>query len=391
MANNNNTMIKRSFTTQGFIDSASIHGAIAALSIGETDQISDWDYQSLLSATYLLLFDNIGIIHGPGYYAGASGPYSKVLSGLPFLEGFQFDKIKATRNTLFWLNRYPDALKVAWQSLKSDDQFKNWQTNAIELFWIYHAKMYGSLFNEEYIPNISKLLNCSEKELHGLHRASEDKKAVLNWLKETSVESEFARTVWTVSALIRGRFHEYLANSNNTHLISHPFRKFVERELGSSEEANINNSETYFTKIIIGSALLETNQDRRINTWLENINKARKAISLKSIALPHTSLDIDAESHAARAAKTCRLPASPSIIHRALDAASSIGLGLLITIKLKPWTRILSPIVQQTYKHEKGRSLGEGIASLIFDNEKRYKKLATDVPGRIKCRIIKKS
>jgi hypothetical protein len=382
-------MKKRNITTQGFIDSATIHGAIAALSIGETNQISDWDYQSLLSATYLLLFNNIGIIHGPGYYAGASGPYSKVLSGLPFLEGFQFDKTKATRNTQFWLNRYPNALKVAWQSLISDDQFKNWQSNSIELFWIYHFKMFGSLFNEEYIPSISKLINCSEKELYSLHHASEDKKAVLNWLKETSSESEFARTAWTVSALIRGRFHEYLANSNNTHLISHPFRKFVERELSGSEAANIHNSETYFTKIIIGSALLETNQDRRINTWIENINKARKAISLSSIVLPHSSLDIDAESHAARAAKFCGLPASPSIVHRALDAASSIGLGLLFTVNLVPWTRILSPIAQQTYKHEKGKSLGEDITSLIFNNEKRYKKLASDVPGRIKCIIIK--
>jgi len=344
-------MIRNNNMTQGFIDSASIHGAIVALSKGKTEKVSEWDTQSLLSATYLLLFGNIGIIHGPGYYAGASGPYSRVLSGLPFLEGFQFDRKVAIRNTSFWLNRFPDSLKDKWQDLTSDDQFKTWQANAIELFWTHHAKMYGGLFNEEYIPSISKVINCSEQDLRGIHRASKNMKEVENWLTVNSKASELAQTAWAVSALIRGRFHEYLASSNNMHLIAHPFRRFVEKgDLGGNKEANITNSETYFTKIIIGSALLETSQERRLIAWIENINKARNAISLKSFTLPNASLDKDAERQAAMAAKTCGLPASPAITQRAFDVVSSLGIGLLLKVVLNPWIKIASPVVTQTYK-----------------------------------------
>ena len=377
--------------TQGFIDSASIHGAIVAMSSGKIDEISDWDKQSLLSVTYLLLFDNIGIIHGPGYYSGASGPYSKVLSGLPFLEGFQFsNKTNAIRNTNFWLTRYPGSLEASWKALITDNQFKSWQTNAIEQFWIHHSKMYGGLFNEEYIPSISKIINCSEKELKDLYRASENKNEVLNWLKVNSKTSEDVKNAWTISALIRGRFHEYLAQSNENHLIAHPFRKSVEKKLGNSKEASITNSETYFVKTIIGSALLEPNLERRMNVWIENINKSRKAISLKSIVLPNSTLDSDAESHSANAAKICGLPASPAIIHRALDVASSIGIGLLLKVIFNPWSKIGTPLVTQSYKYEKGKSIGEDIASFIFNNEKRYKRLASKIPGRIRCSIITK-
>jgi len=374
--------------TQGFIDSASIHGAIVALSKGKTEKISDWDTQSLLSSTYLLLFDNINIIHGPGYYAGASGPYSKVLSGLPFLEGFQFDRTSAIRNTSFWLNRFPDSLKDSWQALTSDDQFKAWQTNAIELFWIHHAKMYAGLFNEEYIPSISKIINCSEKELRGIHHASENINEVKKWSKVNSWTSELAHNAWTASALIRGRFHEYLSYSNNTHLVAHPFRKFGERDSGGNGEAYITNTETYFTKIIIGSALLETSRERRLDAWIANIDKARKAISLKSIALQNTSLDSDAEKQAAMAAKTCHLPASPTIIQRSLDVSSALGIGFLLKVVFSPWIKIASPFATQTYKYNTGRTIGEDISSLIFDNKKRYQRLASRVPGRIKCRVI---
>src|ERR1035438_3184453 len=73
--------------TEGFVDSALIHGALATLSLGGGVDLSAWDRQSLLESTYLLLFRKIGIVPGPGGYRGASGPFERVISQLPALQG----------------------------------------------------------------------------------------------------------------------------------------------------------------------------------------------------------------------------------------------------------------------------------------------------------------
>ena len=72
--------------TEGFVDSALIHGALATLSLGGGVDLSAWDRQSLLEITYLLLFRKIGIVPGPGGYRGASGPFERVISQLPALQ-----------------------------------------------------------------------------------------------------------------------------------------------------------------------------------------------------------------------------------------------------------------------------------------------------------------
>ena len=86
--------------TRGFVDSASIHGALATLSLSGGEILSPWDRQRLQDTTYLLLFRQIGIIPGlPGGYRGASGLFAHVISRLPALESTGIRRESALRAT----------------------------------------------------------------------------------------------------------------------------------------------------------------------------------------------------------------------------------------------------------------------------------------------------
>ena len=374
--------------TRGFIDSASVHSALGALTVGKTQKWTPWDRQSLHRATYLLMHGNIRVMSGPGPYAGAHGPYSDVLAVFPELEEPKFSKEKAERKTKWWLSSYPEALSKAWEQSRKDPSFQEWSNLQRELFWIAHVRMYGALFNEEFIPYISKLLECSESDLSRVHSKSGDLKLVTRWKDRLSSEdARLAERAWLLSALVRGRFHEYLARDTKQQLISHPYRRAVGAKLKAGPRLVVLNTEQELVNRIIGSALLETSADRRIHTWIENVARARKAISLRKIALPDAALGEDAEWFANQAAKRIGLPGSPARMRRELDWLAASGLGGLVALVIAPWAGIvtvgISPLIQQAYRHLRGASVGDDLAKLCFSTSRWYSRLGNSVPGRV--------
>jgi hypothetical protein len=116
------------------------------------------------------------------------------------------------------------------------------------------------------------------------------------------------------------------------------------------------NSEEYFVKAIIGSAMLETTSDRRAKAWVDNLVKARAAIERRAISLPRAAVDADAERLAAEAARA--------------------------------WAGPLGPITTAAYRQYRGASVGEDLARFLLDTKRRFRQLAGTVPGRI-SRLLK--
>src|SRR5712671_1697606 len=112
---------------KGFVDSASIHSALAVLKLGGTLSLSTWERQCLLEATYLFLFTDIGIIAGLSGYRGASGLLSHVVKEFPSLEENRFSgRDAALRATRRWLTRDEQGVKDAWTQLQSQPEFEAW-------------------------------------------------------------------------------------------------------------------------------------------------------------------------------------------------------------------------------------------------------------------------
>lgn len=153
-----------------------------------------------------------------------------------------------------------------------------------------------------------------------------------------------------MTSLIRGRFYEYLARNDGLHLMSHPYKMYAESNRKAGQAFEVFNSEEYLLKMIIGSAFLESTPERRVQTWADNVDKARRAISLRAIALPNTVLEVDAENRAAEAAKIIGIKSLSTMMHRVLDGIVGIGLGTLLSVTISPWGLLGGPALQIAYR-----------------------------------------
>jgi len=250
--------------------------------------------------------------------------------------------------------------------------------------------MHSDLFDEEFIPSIASAVGCSERQLREVHKLTQDEATVRRWLKSdlATDDARLASDAYFISALIRGRFHEQMAVEADLQLAAHPFRRSVGRALRKQAEDAVYNSEEYFAKAIIGSSLMETTWDRRVSAWSQNISKARRAISLRQIALPDATVDSDAERCAAEAARACGISASYSRLHREMEFAVALGLGKLVSVVVFPWSLLLAPLVVVGYRHLRGVSAGEDLAKLSMDTTRRFKRLARSFPGRIERTLL---
>ena len=247
--------------------------------------------------------------------------------------------------------------------------------------------MHVSLFNPEFISPISTLLGLPATQLERINLMSQDERNIKRWVKAKSKgeDGHVALDAYVAAGLIRGRFHEYVASASGLHLSGHPFRKFVERPLATGRGLPVSNSEEYFARIVIGSALLETTADRRAEAWADNVVKARSTIERGAIALPNAALDSDAERLAAEAARACDVSTSYSRIRRELEVATALGISGILTLTVSPWVGPLGPIATAAYRQYRGASVGEDLARFFLDTTRRFRRLARTVPGRIAC------
>lgn len=372
-------------STSGFIDATSIRGTLAVLIQGRGAEFGLWDRQSILEVSYLLLHGNFKIVPGTRDSATAVGLYSHVVEAFPWLEVRGYQRLNAERQSQRWLKRYQPLIRREWQKLRASNSFNEWSTTHKRLFWPDDIKMYGALYSRDAIPAIAALTGLSETDLNKVRDLSTNMRRATRWAVSThySEEVEVAERAWLLSALMRGKFHEYVARDLRVQLLPHQFREGISGRVGRPTTFPALEAELLFIKMIIGSALLESTAPRRVRAWVDGIARARAALAAKKIALPDLATQADAERAAARAAKDIGLYASGELIRRALDVAVSIGLGTLLSVEVSPWFSPLAPISQQIFRHFRGKTIGDDIERAILHTSWRFKKLARSFPGRI--------
>ena len=373
----------------GFIDSASIHGALAALSRSDKKDWSEWDQQSLLSATYLLLQPKMKVVPGPGLWRGADGPleYLARLSNLE-ISTARPSSSSAEQMTKAWVQEDTEDVKKRFDALKSNPTYETWAANQIELFWLHHVNMHGALFDSSFIPELSLVLGYEKTDLESVYETSKDTRVIKRWTKSPGVSEEqrIAENGWLLSSFLRGRYHELVASANNLQLASHPFRQgaglTLNTEAGPYRE--LTNSEIALVNIILGSALIESDPKRRIKTWVSNLDSVQKVLpGFRLISFPTLSL---AENHAVLVAKNARLSTQPARLSRMMDAGLAISVGKLVAMTVSPWWVAAGSAAltfgTQTYRHAFGKSAGDHLSALL-STRKRFKALARTGAGRI--------
>ena len=388
---------------RGYIDSASIHGVIAALGVPKIDQWPPWTRQSAIEVTSALINDPLfEIAPGPGSWAGDYGLMDHTMRSLaPIVSHSRPEtswEIQARNRVKSWAGRYPLIVKKAYEKVREDESYPGWLDWGSEDFLVEHSATLDGLFDPVFIPQLARILNCSENELQNVWKRSRDLKQVEQWARKRPDTDDFRLAIdaFVVAALLRGRYHDHIAEAANMQIIHHPIRHGILPKKKETTVFMLTNTEEYLTSIILAGALSEKKVKDRIAVWADNVIKARNAAKIGLIALSQKDSNSVAESLAMAAAKRLDLRTYSRLTAIRFEAMSSLIIGGLIYLVLCPWAGIPPGVdliglpvglgVRAAIRHKTGRDLGDRIASLLSQRRARLHDLAEAVPGRIKGR-----
>lgn len=381
---------------RGYIDSASIVGVIAALTYDRPEKWPEWTAQSATATTSILTNDRqFEIAPTPGAYTGARGLFDVAMHGLSMFVSEARPSARshgrAHRRVVAWANANAARLRGIYTETKADPSFEPWLEWAVTQQWVDHSQMLGGLFNREYIPALSRVLGLTKADLKRLWSATTNPKQVDRWASTFPADGdgEAVASAFVVSALMRGRHHDALAELSRRQIMHHPFRDKVLRTRKDSAQFKLTNTEAHFASIMLASAMVEREPAARVALWAENLAKTRKAH--EAIDLREKTSDSTAMECALRAVKTARLRTFPRDTAVAVDTILSIISGAAVCVLCGWLSRPLVGVLGQSLIDLTGTEVlrpspGLRIAEAVSNVPPRLRRLASAVPGRVAFR-----
>ena len=189
---------------------------------------------------------------------------------------------------------------------------------------------------------------------------------------------------YAISALLRGRYHDYIAQKSCLQIIHHPFRESVLSPLKTTDTAQfvVSNTELYLSNIVLAGAYAERGEKQRVSCWVENVLKVRKAVFAGAIDTGPKDFDKVALDLALEAAKKVDICIHSRWLDEVLDAVFAVGVGALTSFILNPWTGFVVGVIQ--YGVSQKFDIVKEVTHQIIDTKARLRDLAQSEPGRIK-------
>lgn len=385
----------------GYIDSASLHGVIAALTYSSIESWPAWTSNAAIATTGLLATNpllRVEVAASPSPYVGACGLYDHMrlaLTSTVVADSKPEHSVTADARQRLrrWTRRNLARVKQIWQDTEEDSSFAEWLDWSIKHAWIEHAMMHNGLFDPAFVPELAILLNCSEPELHRILELSQNPREVAQWVREDLNEPicELAVQAYVISALLRGRFHDHLAEAQDLLIMHHPLRDRILAYKSKNVAFVATDSEVFFIKILLFSALCEKRIEDRISLWADNIVKTR--LGLDKVDLRQRDSEAKAIEAARETVKKLNLRVHPRRVTKAIDISADVATGSLITV-LCWWSGvpllessaigILGDVgIRESVKELLRDSMGSKVAARLYGRAKRLSNLATAGPGRI--------
>lgn len=326
---------------KGYIDSASLHMVILALRHGKPSEWNDWTWETVQYVTCALWsLPDFGLPPDPSGEPTAHGPYSRLLKELrPVFVGVDPRDTGALAKTRRWVGRDPRARLAVCRRIQSDPRFVQWLDWYIAYFWERHCAMHGALFTREFIPEVARMVGCSDNDLTRLHALSGDASVVKHWVRKRPDSDEFrlALDSFCITTLLRGRYHDYAAQNAGVSIMHHPMRAALLPRRVGGVRFDISNTEQYLTNILIGSALKQTGITARLESWADNLLRVRAAFSDQRLDLaPKDRTEVAVEC-AVDAAKRSGIEANPHMLEKFVSILTGLAVSTLSGFFLDPW------------------------------------------------------
>jgi hypothetical protein len=365
-----------------FIDSASLYQLIELFSKSSVDaELYPWLEQSAVHATQLLLIQpHISMSPSSSVTGGASGLYEKLTIALSGMVGLArpngATRESNSQDVLQWALRASGAIAQAHAALEADRlNFRKWEQWAIENAWMEHSTRNSGLFDFVFIPAISKILNTSEEELLELQKESAIPEIIDRYIDGGRETRSFrlTRNAYAVAALLRGRFHEVVAQDTASSILQHPLRHGVLAKSTTADPIEYSNTLYFLASIAITSAFAESDPAARIAQYCQNVEILRKCLAMIDVNDPLSklpgsfSLDL-ARANAAKFAKDAQIKISSNRLDKFIDAGLTFG-GQAIGLLLTPWQSFTASALGFSIPEE--LKSGSGISNKIIRTEKR--------------------
>lgn len=324
--------------TDGYIDSSSAYEVVSVLSGKRPNESHGWAWRSALSVSSALINCRyLKLAPAPGLAKAASGPYGRLMISLSDLivgakPDQQVEK-SALHKTKRWANDNVAKVRDIHREMEADEtNFSKWLDWVTAHAWMEHSTRLDGLFDLEFIPEISRVLNVPINYLKDVHQLSRDLNVLNYYTKHRPIDKDDFRVMsdaYTISVLLRGRYHDYVAQESSRQIMHHPIRKpMLPRLIGKPRtEFTVSNTEQYLSTIILSSAFAERGTENRITSWAENIRKARSATLAGAIDLRSKDYDEVALDLAVRAAKRLDIRTHSKLTESVLDAAVTLALA----------------------------------------------------------------
>ena len=293
------------------VDSASLYEIVATMDL--RGSAYGWARESAEALTTTLLrVSELRIAGSPGSSSHATGQYGILLKGIEeklnnvrFVASGLPETIRARcrDDAITWAKRNSELLRILLATLLDDERnFKPWLENAMRLAWNEHSSRLGGLFNEEFLGAIAEVLDVTEDEIEALFALSKSSR-FLNQCQAVQVSSKtvtaYVIKAYVVSALIRGMFHQLMAEADGCQLTQHPFRAWAYRQTSGTADADgvraeipVPDPQRMLSHLLLHDALLEEEASDRARKWVERVAKTTKAIkTIKPDLSPQHSVD----------------------------------------------------------------------------------------------------
>jgi hypothetical protein len=383
--------------TIAYIDSTCLYQIVDVLSRSDPDKCYEWAWKTAIETSCALInSQNVRLAPSPTRDGPASGSFGELTLGLSefvgIAESLPAVRTNAMEATKTWTRNNCDLLLRSHQELLQDqDNFAPWLDWALFNIWEEHSRRLNGLFDPIFIPEISEILAVTEDDLKATWEVSRDPQMAAAIARKGEGDSRFGmlRDGYIVSALIRGRYHDYVAQGNSWQIMHHPFRKgvFPEAAPEMRSEFYIANTELYFSNILMAAAFSESRSDR-IGSWINNATTARRAVRAGAIDLRPKDNDDVALNVAVQAAKELDVRFHNRRVDQVLGAVTSLGLGSLISFTLNTWAGVIASVALTgaglaAKELTKGKDPAARVVDVYTASDHRIRDLARAGPGRI--------
>ncbi len=391
----------------GFIDSASIMNVISALTCHKScKEWGEWEWKSITEVTEVLFLHRLLRI-APGPSVPPFGRLEAARSTLytcydltckqlgRIVEDTRIDiRIQESAKKVFkdWLLHNVEDAKGAITETKREKGYPHWEQWAIEHAWVDHSYRLNGLFNAEMIDELALVLKVQSNDLRTLWTKTTDLQQVKNWSRGQGLDTDFelARDAFMAAAILRGRFHDFIASQMQWQIMHHPIRQHILIPLSKGTGYRIPEAVEYLAQIIANSAMKEQKPKDRILSWTENIRATQEAYCqnvIPEIVNPELRQEKALEL-AIKTAKKLQIRVYPRSLENQLEWAMMSGATLVTSLLglwiVFPWGALAGGVIGVgAWISGMSKPWGKRAAQALKLTTGHLRELATSKPGRI--------